>query len=140
MKYSVEQVLNDSRNRIGLYHYNCHCKEIKIPTPNESDIELICPEGKDGWLFKDKSEWIHAFGHEPNEKFLEYLKNKVIENYCLGQYVILKIDNHGVAINVFVDIEGRGEKVNHIYRVNSGWMVFSNGKLKCNTFIGGWTK
>lgn len=103
-------------------------------------IELICPEGKDGWLFKDKSEWIHAFGHEPNEKFLEYLKNKVIENYCLGQYVILKIDNHGVAINVFVDIEGRGEKVNHIYRVNSGWMVFSNGKLKCNTFIGGWTK
>lgn len=139
MEYSIEQILNDSKNRIGLYHYNCHCKEIAIPAPRESDIQLICPEGKEDWLFKDKSEWIRALGHEPDEKFLDYLKNKVIENYCLGQYVIFRIDNHGVAINIFVDIEGRGEKANKIYRVKSGWMVFSNGKLKCNTFIGGWT-
>ncbi|MDE6471907.1 MAG: hypothetical protein K2L52_02645 [Clostridia bacterium] len=140
MEYSIEQVLNDSKNKIGLYHYNCHCKEIKIPTPNESDIELICPKGKEEWLFKDKSEWIRALGHEPDEKFLEYLKNKIIENYCLGQYAILGITNYGVAINVFVDIEGGGVKSNKIYRVRSGWMVFSNGKLKCNTFIGGKAK
>lgn len=137
MEYTIEQVLNDSENRIGLYHYNCHCKEIDIPAPKESDIELICPEGKINWLFKDKSDWIRAFGHDPNQKFLEYLKNKVIENYCLGQYAILEITNHGVAINVFVDIEGGGLKTNKVYKVKSGWMVFPDGKLKCNTFIGG---
>ena len=138
MSYSVEQIFNDSKDAMGLYHYNCHCKEIDIPTPNETDIGLICPKGKDGWLFKDKSEWIRSLGYEPDENFLVYLKNKIIESYCLERYVILRIDNHGVAINVFVDIEGRGEKVNKTYRVKSGWMVFSNGKLKCNTFIGGW--
>ena len=138
MSYSVEQVLNDSKNAMGLYHYNCHCKEIDIPTPNESDIGLICPKGKDEWLFRDKTPWIRSLGYENDNEFLEYLKKKVVKSYCLGRYVILRIDNHGVAINVFVDIEGGGEKVNKTYRVKSGWMVFSNGKLKCNTFIGGW--
>lgn len=140
MGYSLEQILNDSKNKIGLYHYNCHCQEISIPTPTEKDIVLIYDQGKVGWLFRDKSDWIRSFGWESDEKFLEHLKRKVVENYCLGRYVLWNISKYGAAINIFVDIDGRGEKLNKTYRVKSGWMVFSNGKLKCNTFIGGWAE
>ncbi|MDE6869295.1 MAG: hypothetical protein K2J75_01065 [Clostridia bacterium] len=140
MSYSVEQVLNDSKNAMGLYHYNCHCKEIDIPMPNEDDITLICPEGKDDWLFRDKTPWIRSLGYENDNEFLEYLKKKVVESYCLGQYEIRDITQYGVAINVFVNIEGRGENFGKIYTAKFAWMVFSNGKLKCNTFLGGKAK
>lgn len=136
MEYSIEQILNDSKNKIGLYHYNCHCQEIDILTPTEKDIKLICPEGKDDWLFRDKTPWIRSLGYENDNAFLEYLKKKVVESYCLGQYEIRDITKYGVAINVFVNIEGRGKNFGKIYTAKSAWMVFSNGKLKCNTFLG----
>jgi len=139
MEYSLEQILNDSKNKIDLYHYNCHCQEIDILTPTEKDIKLICPEGKVGWLFRDKSDWIRRLGYEPNEKFVDYIKGLVIKNYCLGQYKINGISKYGVEIAVFIDIEGRGEEANRIFVAKSGLMVFSNGKLKCNTFLSGRT-
>ena len=138
--YSLEQILNDNDNKAGLYHFNCHCKEISIPMPKESDIKLVYDQGKADWLFKDKTEWIHALGYENVDEFFEYLKKKIVENYCLGKYIILQISKYGVAINIFVDIEGAGEKYGKIYKVKSGWMVFSNGKIKCNTFLGGKAK
>ena len=139
MGYSLEQLLNDSKNKIGLYHYNCHCQEISIPNPTEKDIRLICPEGKIGWLFRDKSEWIRRLGYEPNEKFVDYVKDLVVKNYCLGQYKIKSITKYRVIIEVYIDIEGKGEEANRIFVAKSGWMVFSNGKLKCNTFLSGRT-
>ena len=91
-------------------------------------------------MFKDKSDWIRRLGYEPDEKFVDYVKDLVVKNYCLGQYRIRGIDNHGVAIDVFIDIEGKGEEANRIFVAKSGWMVFSNRKLKCNTLLGGKTK
>ncbi len=137
MEYSVGQILSDINDNLGLYHYNCHCKEIRIAQPKEADIKLIIPKGKEDWLFLDKSEWIRAMGYEPNEKFLDYLKKKIVESYCLGKYKIRNIDKFGVRITLYVDIEGYGIKSNHIYRLKSGFSIFSNGRLKCNTFIGG---
>ncbi len=140
MEYSFEEILKDTKHKRGLYHYNCHCKEISIPAPKESEIELIIPQGKIEWLFKDKSGWIKAMGHDQNDDFLEYLKNEVRKNYTLGQYCILKIDNHGVAIGIRLVIEGAREKRGKTYFLSSGWMVFSNGKLKSNTLIADWWK
>ena len=137
MEYSIEEILNDTKHKIGLYHYNCHCKEINIPSPKESDIELIITEGKIDFFFKDKSDWVRSWGHEPNEEFLEYLKNLVVKNYCAGDYFIYGHNEHGVAINVIVEIEGKGEHFGKKYRVKTGWMVFTNGKLKNNTLIAG---
>ncbi len=138
-KYSIEEIIKDSKNKIGLYHYNCHCQKIDIPTPKESDIELIIPSGKIWWLFNDKNGLVtDALGWEANDEFLEYLKKQVLKSYCLGLYYILGIDNHGVAISVKTELKGSGRKTGKTYFVRSGWMVFSNGKLKSNTLIAGW--
>ncbi len=139
MEYSFEEILKDTKNKRGLYHYNCHCKEINIPAPKESEIELIIPEGKIGWLFNDKEGLVKkALGYEPNEEFLEYFKKQVLKSYCKGQYYILNINKYGVSISIKVKVEGSGEKTGKTYYVRSGWMVFSNGKLKSNTLIAGW--
>ena len=123
----------------GLYHYNCHCKKIDIPKPTEADIKLIIPQGKIEWLKKDKIKWVtEALGWEIVDEFLEHFKKQVLKSYCAGKYYILGIDNHGVAISVKTEISGSGEKTGRTYIVRSGWMVFSNGKLKNNTIIAGW--
>lgn len=140
VNYGIEEIIKDTKNKIGLYHYNCHCKKIDIPKPKESDIKLIIPQGKIDWLFKDKSGWIKAMGHEPNNDFLEYLKNQIRTSYTLGKYYIMKIDNHGVAIGIQLIINGAREKSGKTYVLSSGWMVFSNGKLKSNTLIADWWK
>ena len=76
-----------------------------------SDIELIIPEGKIGWLFNDKEGMVKdAMGHEPNDKFLEYFKQQVLKSYCEEKYYILGINEHGVAISIKVEIEGSGKK------------------------------
>ncbi len=90
-------------------------------------------------MFNDKNGLVtDALGWEANDEFLEYLKKQVLKSYCLGLYYILGIDNHGVAISVKTEIKGSGRKTGKTYFVRSGWMVFSNGKLKSNTLIAGW--
>ena len=112
-------------------------QKIDIPIPKKSDIKLIISQGKIEWLFKDKSEWIKSLGHEPNLKFVEYIKDKIAESYCEGKYHIRSIDKYGVRSTVYIDIEGNGEKRDKKYSLKSGFSIFSNGKLKCNTLIGG---
>ena len=48
--------------------------------------------------------------------------------------------NFGVRIKLKVTIEGKGMKIGKTYNLKSSFMVFLNGKIKCNTLIGGWYK
>ena len=69
------KVLDDFANAVtpGLYHFKCHCIESGIMTPNVEDVKLIIPEGKEGWLFKDKQDWIRTLGYDNNDEFLEVM-------------------------------------------------------------------
>ncbi|MCI6266233.1 MAG: hypothetical protein MR598_05240 [Erysipelotrichaceae bacterium] len=124
----------------GLYHYRCHCKEIPIEVVNIDNIKLIVPNGKIDWLFQDKSEWIKSMGYEPNDKFLKILYDKIKQAYFYGYYEIQNHTNFGVRIKLKVSIEGKGIKIGKTYNLKSSFMVFPNGKIKCNTLIGGWYK
>ena len=79
-------------------------------------------------------------GYEPNNEFLQLLYNKIKQAYYYGQYEIQKHDNYGVRIKLKITINGYGDKKDKIYDLKSSFMVFPNGKLKCNTLIGGWYK
>ena len=124
----------------GLYHYRCHCKEIPVEMENIDDIQLIIPSGKNDWLFLDKSDWINSMGYEPNDNFLSILYGKIKQAYFYGYYEIQNHTNFGVRIKLKISIEGKGIKTGKIYDLKSSFMVFPNGKLKCNTLIGGWYK
>ena len=138
--YSPYSLVQIPLNKRGLFHPNCHCKEIAISTPTENDINLIIPDGKIEWLFKDKINWINNFGYRSEEEktlFVKVIKDSIKKAYCSGDYKIRKHDRYGITITLFLKIDGFNEKKDKIYKVKSGFMMFSNGKLKCNTLIGG---
>lgn len=62
----------------GLYHYKCHCSEIPTYVKSFEKIELIIPQGKIDYLFKNKSAWINAMSYHENdyEKFVKILLTK----------------------------------------------------------------
>ena len=62
------------------------------------------------------------------------------EAYAYGNYYIENITKYGCKINLKVDIQGVNEKSGKIYKIETNYMVFPNGKLKMNTPIGGWQK
>lgn len=123
---------------LGLYHPYCHCKETSIKAPTKDDITLTIPNGKIEWLMKDKLAWVTAMGYESIDSFLEVVKDIIKEAYCLGNYAILTHNEYGLKINLFLSIPGINEKKSKVYNCKSSFMIFPNGKLKCNTLLGGW--
>lgn len=123
----------------GLYHFSCHCKEKPINLSID-DIKLIIPDGKIKWLFIDKPEWIKSMGYELNEDFIIILKEKIRQSYFYGMYSIQTHTHFGVKIKLNIDLPGYKNKEEKLYKLTSGFMVFPNGKIKCNTLIGGWQK
>ena len=122
----------------GLYHFMCHCEENPIVSPSVSDIKLIIETGKIDWLFKSKGEWLKAMGYESNYEVINLFYEKIIEAYILGNYTIQEHTKYGAKINLFLDMPGTKGKTGKIYKIKSNFMVFPNGKLKCNTLLGGW--
>jgi hypothetical protein len=133
------EVLDDFANAVtpGLYHFKCHCYESGIMTPNVEDVKLIIPEGKEGWLFKDKQDWIRSLGYDNNDEFLKVIYKLIKQAYCDGDYKIKNHDKHGVKIDLYLTLPGAGSKLGRSYPVKSAFMIFPNGKLKCNTILGG---
>lgn len=125
----------------GLYHFRCHCKEVAIEPSSPESIKLIIPEGKIQYLFTKKKDWVEAMGYsEEYDEFYTILCKKTKESYYYGKYYIENISNYGCKINIQVDMPGKNIKEGSLYKIESNYMVFPNGKLKLNTPIGGWQK
>lgn len=132
----LDSIINDILP--GLYHFRCHCKEALIEVYDIEQIILLVDPGKINWLFSDKGNWIRSFGHAPNDQFINLLYDLIKNAYFTGSYETLSHDKYGFKINLFITIPGKNEKSGKYYNVKSGFMIFPNGKLKCNTLIGGW--
>ncbi|MBQ8451753.1 MAG: hypothetical protein IJ538_03140 [Clostridia bacterium] len=99
---------------------------------------MLVSEGKKNWLIKDKIDWIKSFGYHDVNAFVNTLLHKTQEAYFYGNYIIVNHTKYGCKINLQVDIPGVNEKSGKIYKVKTNYMIFPNGKLKCNTLLGGW--
>ena len=137
--YTFSQISSSIR---GIYHPNCHCKQKPINVPKLKDIELIIPEGKAEWLFRNKINWRLSMGYKENEKelILKNIYQASKEAYCRGQYFIKQHDKYGVKITLNITLPGVNEKSLKSYSLVSSYMIFPNGKLKNNTMIGGTQK
>lgn len=86
---------------------------------------------------------------EVNKKFgkwiqvLDYKNESItVENFDYGMgvhglFTEKHCDNHGVKIDLYLTLPGAGIKIGKSYPVKSAFMIFPNGKLKCNTILGG---
>ena len=65
---------------------------------------------------------------------------KTREAYFYGNYYIQSLTNYGCKINLQIDIPGINEKSGKVYKIETNYMIFPEGKIKMNTPIGGWQK
>lgn len=135
-KYSLIDIPSSKR---GLYHPNCHCKKNQIPAPQKEEIKLIIPEGKIWWLFHDKIHKMHEYGYyDASEKeIVDVLSNATIEAFVQGKYECKAHDERGFRITLFAKIKGINHRQSEEIKVKTGFSIFPNGKLKCNTLWGG---
>lgn len=126
-------------NKRGLYHPNGHCKKISLPTPRKNQIKFIIPPGKPDWMIKDKGHLLKAMGYKEGEFLgaIDTIKNLIAEEFVKGNYIFRVHDNTGFKIGFVLHFPGINEDYGKFYKLKSGWSIFPNGKLKCNTLIGG---
>ena len=98
---------------------------------------LIGYKEKEEYTKNCKAEWIIAMGYHNFSKFFNtfYILSK--ENFINGNYEIRTHDKFGARITVKIKFPGVNEKEGKVYSIASGYTIFPNGKLKCNTLIGG---
>jgi len=141
-KRPPKQVYNSVRDlnlkNAGLFHYNCHCKELNNQINSIDEINLLIPDGKKRWVLSDKLDWIISMGYEPNDYFLKTVEQCVKEAYFYGRYKIRAFDKYGMRIDLSLKFPGHGEKQGKIYDLKSGFSIFPEKTLKCNTYVGGW--
>ena len=127
-------------NQNGLYHPNCHCKKIAIDNPTTNDIELIIPDGKIEWMIRDKGHLLKEMGYKENEfeEVVIIIGDLIREEFIKGNYITRIHDKYGFKIGFLINnFPGKNEDQGKFYKIKSGWTIFTNGKLKCNTFLGG---
>lgn len=139
--YSPYSLVQIPLNKRGLFHPNCHCKEVAISTPTENDINLIIPDGKIEWLYRDKIDWVKQLGYSEKDKneFLKILFSCIKKSFASGKYKIREHNKYGIKITVFIEVPVKNNSEN-FFKLKSGFSIFSNGKIKCNTLIGGYYK
>lgn len=93
-------------------------------------------------MIKDKSHILTALGYRESEyiEAVETIKNLVAKKYIDGDYIFKAHDEKGFRVGFVIDFPGKNEDSGKIYKLKTGWSIFPNGKLKCNTLIGGLTK
>ena len=64
---------------------------------------------------------------------METLLNKTKEAYVSGKYYKESLSKYGFKINIKIDMPGFNSKKDKIYKIETNYMVFPNGKIKIAT-------
>lgn len=140
--YSQHSIVDIPLAKRGLYHPNCHDQKIKIDTPKETQIKLIIPLGKINWTITDKGHILKEMGYKEDEfiEAIDTIKYLTTIEFVNGNYTFRIHDKKGYRIGFVLNFPGKHEDYGKIYKLKTGWSIFPNGKLKCNTLIGGLKK
>lgn len=92
---------NISKQLSGIYRPHCHCKKNFIVTPKTEDVNLIIPEDKISWLFKDKIHKMHDYRYygENKQKIVNVLADATIKAYVQGKHECNAHDERGFCNN-----------------------------------------
>ena len=127
----------------GLLHPNCDCflVEVSERTIND-DCEAVCPISKfvdyifsDKYVSNGKKALFNSFGFtiEDSYKLKREYERQAREQYINGDYIIKKIDKFGLSINILITLVNKNGRE---YKFYSGWKVYPEGLINCNTPYG----
>ena len=138
-KYNMPGDINNSE---GLLHPHCHCYVENISsTTLKYDVSAICPIEKfTEYIFADKYAdngkrdlfKMLGFNIEDSYELKREFEKQAKEKYMIGDYTLKNLDIYGQNINISILIDKNGRSV----EFKSGWKVYPEGLLNCNTPMG----
>jgi hypothetical protein len=126
------------------HHENCDCSTREIVTPIAGITAVAyCPIEKfTEYIFNPKyaatgkGKLFESLGLDSNAAY--YLKNEYEKQaavkYAAGQYKLKKLDVYGQNIDIEIEVES---SVRNGIKFISGWKVYPQGYITCNTPLGG---
>ena len=127
----------------GLLHPHCHCftEEISNWIVNNT-YEAVCPITKftdyifsEKYISNGKKKLFEILGYTIADSYKlkwEYEK-QAREKYINGDYTLQNLDIHGQNINIIIELTNKNGKA---IQFISGWKVYPNGLINCNTPLG----
>ncbi len=94
-------------------------------------------------MIKDKGHMLKEMGYTESDyaEVVEIIKTLVSEYFVYGNYLFKTHDEKGYRIGFILEkFPGKNEDFGKFYKLKTGWTIFPNKKLKCNTLIGGLKK
>ena len=134
----------DMQNQDGLLHLQCHCQtnDISLLTLRHK-VCAVCPIEKfTNYIFSDnyaqngKKQLFENLGFKLEDSYdlKQQYEYQAMQKYMNGNYVLKNLDMYGQNINITIDLIGKnGRSVQFV----SGWKVYPEGLLNCNTPLGG---
>ncbi|MBQ9103523.1 MAG: hypothetical protein IJY57_00320 [Clostridia bacterium] len=138
--------LNDTvfknNNKPEYYHRNCKCQNTKYEL---TTVKLDFPISKiTKYLFQDKSkkELMKNMGYDISDADFIYkiIADNAKDKFLKGDYLLGVLNCNGQKVNIILELYGKKDKKNKLYRFKTGWTAYPNGCLHNNTPFGGWVK
>lgn len=126
-------------------HPNCRCKQIEKNSPSKGDVSLVFEMRKiTEYLFTNstKAGIMEAMGYaidDAREVYNEIAK-QAREQYAKGNYTFSHHDRTGYVIRLKVLLIGKRNSKRSCYHFYTGWTIYPDLKLKCNTPFVGWAE
>jgi len=127
-----------------MLHPQCHCQTSEISLQIlKQKVCAICPIEKftnyifsNNYIQNGKKKLFETLGFKLEDSYFlkQQYENQATQKYMNGDYVLKSLDMYGQNINITIDLIGKNGR---IVQFVSGWKVYPEGLLNCNTPLGG---
>lgn len=120
-------------------HPNCHCikKYINEPIPNKTAFAKCPIEKFTHWAFANdaKKRFFEINGYDimDSESLKEEYERQAVQKYAEGNFVLGKLDGYGQRITIHLELVRRYGWTKDPFTLNSGWLVYPDGKIQLTT-------